>query len=99
MATVNFYLKKLSNGESSVMLRFSIDRANRFKLATGERIPAEYWNSKKQEAKTNYPDQLLFNQSLTNIQAAIIQLYRDNKTKSINELQQSTCRATESLMT
>jgi hypothetical protein len=88
MATVKFYLKKLSNGESSVMLRFSIDRDNRFKLATGERIHPQFWDNRSQQAKTKFPGHLEINQSLNNIKGEIIQLYRDNKTKSIAELQE-----------
>lgn len=88
MATVRFYAKGLKGQQASVMFRFTIDRDNRFKLATGERLPLKYWDKKLQQAKTSYDDHLLFNESLTKIKASIIQLYRDNKQKSIDELQE-----------
>lgn len=88
MATIRFYLKELKlDKEAAVMLRFTIDRDHRFKLATGERILPSNWDAKNQQAKSKWVGSLLFNQALLRIKTDLIQLYRDNKSSSIEELQ------------
>src|SRR5690349_2168620 len=86
MATVHFYINRLKNSQASVMGRFTIDRDHRFKFATGERLPADQWDEKKCQAKTRYVQSIGINQHLSQLRADILQLYRDNKTASIDEL-------------
>lgn len=89
MASVKFYIKRtITNLEVPVILKFTIDRTHRFALATGERIPADCWDKKAQQAKKKYPNNLEFNQALLRIKSDLIQLYRDNKNSSLEELQE-----------
>lgn len=95
MATVNFYLKRakdatgeLKKDHVQVYLKFTIDRSNRFDLPTGEKIIPKYWDNKKQVAKSSMLKHLEFNQNLGRIRDLIIQYYRDNKSVSIDTIQE-----------
>lgn len=94
MATVKFYLRRpkekgrLKATEVSVFLKFTLDKQQRFELNTDEKVPPVHWNFKRQEAKPTYRGHIELNQSLLNIKAALIQLWRENKTESIESLQE-----------
>lgn len=85
MATVKFYCNNPKAGgmlkatEVSINMRFTVDRNFRFLLATGERIVPKFWDSKKQEVKSNYRHHVEVNMSLQKIKRDILQLWRENK--------------------
>jgi integrase len=93
MATVKYYLKRpkdknkeLKKTPVSINLKFSLDRDNRFELATGEQIPPVSWMFNKQQAKPSYRGAVELNLTLTRISTDIIQLWRDNKTLPLSDL-------------
>jgi hypothetical protein len=90
MATVKFYLKASAKktDEASILLKFTIDRSNRFALATGERIQSKYWDKRIQQAKSNFNGHVELNQAIGRIKADLIQLYRDNKSAGVSTLQE-----------
>lgn len=89
MATVKYYPKRMDGTkEQPILLKFTIDRNNRFALSTGERIIPKYWDRARQEAKSSYNGHVELNQALGKIKADLIQLYRDNKSAGIDALQE-----------
>lgn len=89
MATVKYYPKRFDGTkEQPILLKFTIDRNNRFTLSTGERIAPRYWDRARQEAKSSYNGHVELNQALVRIKADLIQLYRDNKSADIGTLQE-----------
>lgn len=81
-------IRKRKGKDAAIVLRFTIDRAHRFALVTGENINPKYWDDNLQRVKGTHDESYLFNQVLDRLRADVIQLYRDNKTKSIKELQE-----------
>lgn len=85
MATVKYYCNNPKAGgmlkatEVSINMRFTVDRNFRFLLATGERIVPKFWDSKKQEVKSNYRHHVEVNMSLQKIKRDMLQLWRDNR--------------------
>lgn len=94
MATVKFYLPtakskgKLRDDEVSIVARFTIDRNNRFQVQTGEKIIPKYWNPVTQEVKSNFRGSIELNLSLNKLKQDLVQLWRENKSKSIAELKE-----------
>lgn len=94
MATVKFYLRRpkengrLKTSEVSIFLKFSIDKENRFELVTFEKISPVYWNFKRQEVKPNFTGHIEINQHLSDIKKSILQLWRDNKSLSVEALRE-----------
>jgi integrase len=86
MATVKYYVKELKSGEASIFGTVTITRDQRFKFFPKERIPFDQWDSKKQQVKSRYPSALGINQHLDKLKFEIIQIYRDHKTASTDEL-------------
>lgn len=97
MASLNYYLKraKEATGELkkepvSVYLKFTVDRAHRFDLPTGEQIIPKFWNADKQQAKAAMPRHIELNQALSRIRDEVIQLYRDHKGVDFKTFQEMT---------
>lgn len=96
MATIKFYLDhpkekgtgQLKKTEVPIRLRVSLDRLNRFELSTKERIIPRFWDAKKQEAKANYNGHVEINLSLAGIKNDLVQLWRDNKSLSKEDLRE-----------
>jgi integrase len=92
MATVKFYLDhpkengQLKKNEVPVLVKFSIDRDNRFELSTKERVVPRAWDFRKQEVKASFIGHVETNLSLAKIKNDLIQLWRDNKAIDIAEL-------------
>lgn len=86
MATVKFYLKNpkangsLRTDEVSIVLKFTLSRGQRFEITTGEKIIPKYWDTVKQQVKSNHRRHVEMNQSLRKIQEEIIQMWRENRT-------------------
>ena len=95
MATTKFYLNhpkdktgQLKKTDVSILLKVTIDRNNRFALDTNEKIAPRFWDSKKQEVKFTYTGHIEINLALSKIKNDIIQLWRDNKSLSKDELKE-----------
>lgn len=92
MATVKFYLKNpKANGmlradEVSIVLKFTLSRGQRFEITTGEKIIPKFWDTIKQQVKSNHRRHVEMNQSLRKIQEEVIQLWRDNRTADAQTL-------------
>lgn len=94
MATIKFYLNHpfvkgtttLRKDEVSIDLMVTVDRANRFRLPTGERINPKYWDKKEKLVKANFRGHLEINQHLSDIKQAALDVWRKNKSASLDEL-------------
>lgn len=92
MATAKFYLKNPKDGhtlklvEVSIVLKFTISRSERFEISTGEKIIPRYWDSKKQEVKSNHGKHVEINLALRRIKSDVVQLWRDNKAADVRTL-------------
>jgi len=70
-ANINFYLRdKNKEGETPITLFASFDN-RRVKIPTGLKIDPNYWNEKKQEAKSHYEHSVEVNSKLSNLEKAI----------------------------
>lgn len=95
MATIKLYLNHpkdksgvLKKTDVSINLKFTINRNCRFELSTNEKIAPRFWDAKKQEVKFSYVGHVEINLSLARIKTDILQLWRDNKSLSRDELKQ-----------
>jgi site-specific recombinase XerD len=95
MATVTFTLNKPFDATGkpkttpvAVLARVYISRDKRFSLTTKESILPKYWDTEKQRAKSHMTGSVEFNLSLSNIEKDVLQLWRENKTLSIEALQE-----------
>jgi len=82
--TVKLYLKKpkrnkqLRKEEVSIIAKFSLGRAFRFEINTGEKIEPAFWNFKQQKAKSTFRRHLELNDSLEDFKREIREEYKKN---------------------
>lgn len=93
MATVKFLLNRPNDASGkekktpvAILARVSINRSQRFVLTTKETILPKYWTG--QRAKANMTGSVELNLSLGRIENDILQLWRENKSLSINDLKE-----------
>jgi hypothetical protein len=77
---------KLKETAVSILLKFYIDKKNRFDISAGEKIIPKYWDAKKQQARASMTGHIELNLSLNKLKSDVVQLWRDNKEVSIDEL-------------
>lgn len=86
IVTVRFYLRTaFKNGESLIVLQVSYSQ-KRFVKTTGQTIPPDLWDKKKQRAKRNYFNAVRLNGILDALESKVTELNQDATTQGAEPL-------------
>jgi integrase len=91
MASVKYHLNKpkgehgLKKKPCPIIAKFFIGNGVRFDIATGEKIVPKYWNFENQAPKASYPGHTELNIALSNLEQALLQFWRENKSLDTDE--------------
>jgi hypothetical protein len=85
MASVKFRLKSPKNPETSIIVRFYCKQTGPLDFSTGETIPPEFWQGQRVSSKYKKQSDRI-NKHLSRIEGELLDLWRDHKGASKEEL-------------